>query len=153
MPLEPTAEALREAVARSGTRDAARKQALQIERNPYPSPAYRVLLPGPGTGCRQAIYARGQLGGNDPIAALKREHVAFVVLKRYNRPDPATLPFLAALAREGRRIAVFSPYPQTETRRAGWLSLSCTTLMPGLSAALERPGPVVEIWQIDGPGS
>jgi hypothetical protein len=80
--------------------------------------------------------------------------VAFVVLKRYNRSDPATLPFLAALAREGRRIAVFSPYRDTagaanapamdEGRPEPFLHNTDARIVP----ALERPGPIVEIWQI-----
>jgi hypothetical protein len=96
-----------------------------------------------------------QLGGNDPLQALRAEHVAFVVLKRYNPADPTTLPFLAALARTGWRIAVFSPY-----RDAGALTDEGQRPEPFLHntdtrivAALERPGPVVEIWQIHDPGS
>jgi hypothetical protein len=95
-----------------------------------------------------------QLGGTDPLAAVRREHVAFVVLKRYNDPDPATLPFLAALAREGRRIAVFSPYRDpggagSSRRVEPFLHNTDARIV----AALERPGPIVEIWHIDGPGS
>jgi hypothetical protein len=94
-----------------------------------------------------------QLDGRDPLAALRAEHVAFVVLKRYNRSDPTTLPFLAALAREGRRIAVFSPYRETagavvpamdEGRPEPFLHNTDARIVP----ALERPGPTVEIWQI-----
>jgi hypothetical protein len=109
VPLESTADALREAVARSGRVMPTRTQ-LQIVRDPYPAPAYRVLLIGRGLDADKLYLGLDQLGGSDPLAALRREHVAFVVLKRYNDPDPATLPFLAAVAREGRRIAVFSPY-------------------------------------------
>jgi len=80
--------------------------------------------------------------------------VAFVVLKRYNESDPATLPFLAALAREGRRLAVFSPYrnaaaPGSGPQAVPFLHNTDTRI----DRALERPGPVVEIWQIDGPRS
>ena len=80
--------------------------------------------------------------------------MAFVVLKRYNESDPATLPFLAALAREGRRLAVFSPYrnaaePGSGPQAVPFLHNTDTRI----DRALERPGPVVEIWQIDGPRS
>jgi hypothetical protein len=80
--------------------------------------------------------------------------VAFVVLKRYNDEAPATMPFFAALAREGRRIAVFSPYSSLE--RGGGAPQAEPFLHntdARITSALERPGPVVEIWQIDGPGS
>lgn len=147
VPLEPTADALREAVARSG-REMPLKTRLQLERNPYPSPAYRVLLTGEGLDADKLYVPVAQLGGNDPLAVLRREHVAFVVLKRYNSPDPATLPFLAALAREGRRIAVFSPYQTEGTGQRAEPFLHNTDAR--IVAALERPGPVVEIWQLAG---
>ena len=51
----------------------------------------------------------GELGGPERAEALRRLNVAFVVLKRYNGSDPETMPFLTALAREGRRVAAFSP--------------------------------------------
>jgi hypothetical protein len=55
--------------------------------------------------------------------------LAFVVLKRYNDTAPATMTLLTARA----------PFLHNSDAR--------------ISGALERPGPVVEIWQIDGPGS
>jgi hypothetical protein len=153
VPIESTADALREAVARSG-RDMPVKTRLEIARDPYPSPAYRVFLIGQGLDADKLYMPVSQLGGTDPLAALRREHVAFVVLKRYNEADPATLPFLAALAREGRRIAVFSPYRNaggTESSRRAEPFLHNTDAR--ITSALERPGPVLEIWQIDGFGS
>ena len=154
VPLEPTAEVLREAVGRSG-REMPAKTALQIARDPYPKTAYRLIYLGLGMDADKLYLPYEQLGGNDPLQALRAEHVAFVVLKRYNHADPTTLPFLAALARRGRRIAVFSPYrdvgaPTDEGQRPEpFLHNTDTRIV----AALERPGPVVEIWQIYDPGS
>jgi len=153
VPLEPTAASLREAVERSG-QPMPTKTRLQLERAPYPSPAYRLVYIGFGLDVDKLYLPAEQLSGSDPLAAARREHVAFVVLKRYNDEAPATMPFLAALAREGRRLAVFSPYagagrgsgtPQAEP------FLHNTDAR--ITAALERPGPVVEIWQLNGPGS
>jgi hypothetical protein len=94
------------------------------------------------------------LRGDDPLAALRQEHVAFVVLKRYNDAAPATMTLLTALAGKGRRLAVFSPYSHAGgadgTPRAEPFLHNSDARITG---ALERPGPVVEIWQIDGPGS
>ena len=86
--------------------------------------------------------------------SLRRENVAFLVLKRYNDGAPATMSLLAALAREGRRLAVFSPYrnaaaPGSGPQAVPFLHNTDTRI----DRALERPGPVVEIWQIDGPRS
>jgi hypothetical protein len=130
------------------------KTRLQIERSPYPSPSYRLIYLGFGLDADKLYLPAEQLGGGDAMDVLRREHVAFVVLKRYNASDPATLPFLAALAREGRRIAVFSPYrnavePADNPQAVPFLHNTDARI----DEALERPGPVVEIWQINGPRS
>jgi hypothetical protein len=149
VPLEPTADVLREAVSRSG-QEMPTKTRLQIAREPYPVPAYRLIYLGRGMDVDK-LYLPYEALNQD---ALRRENVAFLVLKRYNDGAPATMSLLAALAGKGRRIAVFSPYsrfagadgtPQAEP----FLHNSDARI----TAALERPGPVVEIWQIDGPGS
>jgi hypothetical protein len=153
VPLEPTAAVLREAVERSG-REMPTKTSLQISRAPYPTPAYRIIYLGRGLDADKLYLSYDQLDGKDPLASLRAEHVAFVVLKRYNRLDPATLPFLAALAREGRRIAVFSPYRDGAGTAAGpamdegrpepFLHNTDTRIV----TELVRPGPIVEVWQI-----
>jgi hypothetical protein len=149
VPLEPTADVLREAVSRSG-REMPTKTRLQIAREPYPAPAYRLIYLGSGLDADKLYMPYEQLSSG----VLRGEHVAFVVLKRYNDGAPATTTLLTVLAGKGRRIAVFSPYshaigadgtPQAEP----FLHNSDARI----TWALERPGPVVEIWQIDGPGS
>jgi hypothetical protein len=75
--------------------------------------------------------------------------VHYVVLKGYNGVSPAAQPLEAALAREARRVAVFTPY------RAGaagavrdaaepFLHNTDTRIVP----ALERPGPEIHIWKL-----
>ena len=146
VPLEPTADVLREAVSRTG-RDMPTKTALQIARDPYPTPAYRVIYLGRGMDADKLYLPYEQLSAE----ALRRERVAFLVLKRYNDEAPATMTLLTALAGKGHRIAVFSPYARADglARVEPFLHNSDARI----TAALERPGPVVEIWQIDGPGS
>jgi hypothetical protein len=153
VPLEPTADVLREAVQRSG-REMPAKTRLQIARDPYPAPAYRLIYLGRGMDADKLYLPYEQLGGNDPAGALRREHVAFLVLKRYNDGAPATMTLLTALGGRSRRIAVFSPYSDAggadgAPRAEPFLHNSDARI----TGALERPGPVVEIWQIDGPGS
>jgi hypothetical protein len=143
VPLEPTAGALREALARSG-KEMPTKTRLQLARNPYPAPAYRLIYIGRGLDADK-LYLPAEALQSDPLAALRAEHVAFVVLKRYNDEAPATLPLTAALAREGRRLAVFSPYREgAATRPEPFLHNTDARI----TAALERSGPVVEIWQL-----
>ena len=115
VPLEPSADVAAEAVQRSG-QAMPTKTRLQIERSPYPSPAYRLIYLGFGLDADKLYLPVEQLSA-DPLGALRREHVAFVVLKRYNDGDPATLPFLSALAREGPAYSRVFTVP--ERRGAG----------------------------------
>ena len=72
------------------------------------------------------------------------------VIKRYNKPDPETLPFLAALAREGRLIAAFSPYrPGVSEAEQARIDPFLHNTDARIDDALERPGPPLEIWQIE----
>lgn len=152
VPLEPTAAVLQEAVARSGL-VLPTKTRLQIARDPYPAPAYRLIYLGRGMDVDKLYLPYEQLGGADPIAALRREHVAFLVLKRYNEATPAMTTLLTALAGTGRRMAVFSPYAHAAGDNTSWAEPFLHNSDARIAATLERPGPVVEIWRIDGPGS
>ncbi len=151
VPLTPTADVLSEAVRRTG-REMPTKTRLQIERRPYPAPAYRVLYLGRGLDADKIYIPYNELDGTDPLAPLRADRVAFVVWKRYNSSDPAALPFLTALAREGRRIAVFSPYRDARAVSGGgsWPEPFLHNTDTRIAAPLERPGPVVEIWQLNG---
>jgi hypothetical protein len=149
VPLEPTADVLREAIRRSG-REMPTKTARQIARQPYPTPAYRLIYLGRGLDADKLYMPYEQLSVN----ALRREGIAFLVLKRYNAGAPSTMTLLMALAGKGRRIAVFSPYSLAAVadgppRAEPFLHNSDARI----TAALDRPGPVVEIWQFDDPGS
>ncbi|MBE3072953.1 MAG: hypothetical protein IMZ67_08260 [Acidobacteria bacterium] len=73
-------------------------------------------------------------------------------MKRYNRADPATRPFLNALAGGAQRIALFSPYSAdvpADVRSAVEPFLHNTDAR--IVASLERPGPLIEIWKVDDP--
>jgi hypothetical protein len=126
------------------------KTARQIARQPYPTPAYRLIYLGRGLDADKLYMPYEQLSVN----ALRREGVAFLVLKRYNDEAPSTMTLLMALAGKGRRIAVFSPYSLAAaadgtSRTEPFLHNSDARI----TAALDRPGPVVEIWQFDDLGS
>lgn len=149
VPLEPTAESLREAVRRSGNAMPT-KTRFQAERNPYPSPAYRLIYLGLGLDADKLYLPLAALDSVGPLEALRGERVAFVVLKRYNDEAPAMQPLTAALARDGRRLAVFSPYREGAAPRPEPFLHNTDAR---ITAALERSGPIVEIWQLNGPGS
>jgi dolichyl-phosphate-mannose-protein mannosyltransferase len=156
VPLTPSRDGLIEALTLNlGSADAAStKFQLQLSLDPYPTPAYRVIYLGHGGLDAEKIYVDDRELGRSGLELLRRLNVAFVVVKRYNRPDLETTLFLTALAREGRRIAAFSPY------RTGLSVAEQARIDPFLhntdrriDDALERPGPPLEIWQLNGPGS
>jgi hypothetical protein len=155
--LTPTRESLVEAVTLKlgGVEQASARLKLQVSLEPYPAPAYRLIYLGTGGLDADKIYVEYEnLGGAAGLSRLRSQNVAFVVVKRYNNPDPATLPFFDALAQNGRRIAVFSPY------RPGMTAAEQARVDPFLhntdiriAGALERPGPMLEIWELNASGS
>jgi hypothetical protein len=150
--LWPSRESLRDALRENlGTLDALPARfALQLQLDPYP-PGYRLIYIGDGGLDADKLYVSYRdLGDGAGLAALRARGVQYVVVKRYNDPQSITLPFLRALAREGRRIAVFSPYRSD----AGPAAVAAVEPFlhntdARIQAQLERPGPLVEIWQLN----
>ena len=155
--LTPSRDGLIEALRRNlGSVEAAStKFQLQLSQNPYPATAYRLIYLGRGGLDAEKIYVDpADLAGKDGIAVLRSLGVEYVVVKRYNREDPDTLPFMTALSREGQRIAVFSPYRRdvSDAERARIEPFLHNT-DARIVDALERPGPPLEIWQLHAPGT
>lgn len=157
VPLTPSREGLVEALTRHvGSPEAASaKFRIQLSVDPYPAPAYRTIFLGRGGLDADKIYVDpAELAGAHGLAPLRRLGVAFVVFKRYNRLDQELAPFVDALAREGRRIAVFSPYrPWVAGPERDRIDPFLHNTDARIADALERPGPPLEIWQLDGSGS
>jgi len=84
------------------------------------------------------------------LQPLRDARVAYAALNRYNNGHPAFDPLQAALAREGRLLATFSPYRAevSPDRRAAVAPFFHNTA-DRIDPALERPGPIVEIWRIN----
>ncbi len=124
------------------------KFAMRLALTPYPSPAYRTIYLGEGGLDQDKIY----LSYHDTDTsdeALRHAGVQFIVLKRYNVPDPAVEPLRERLAKTARLLATFSPYKagadaSTRARVAPFLHNTDTPDDP----ALERPGPGIEVWQV-----
>jgi hypothetical protein len=155
--LTPSRAGLVEALTHNlGSADAASiKFRLQLTLDPYPSPSYRLLYLGRGGLDAEKIYVDPTtLGGPAGLEPLRRLGVTYLLVTRYNKPDPGTLPFLAALTQEGRRVAEFSPYRQgvSEATRARVDPFLHNT-DARIDEALQRPGPPLEIWQLNAPGT
>jgi hypothetical protein len=157
-PVRQSREALVEAL-RFHLGDEARapvKYRLQLAASPYPSPAYRLLYVGEGgkTGAAPGDVDKRYLSPRafsegDGLAALRQAGVRFVVLTRYGPTPPALAGLQAALRRDGRLVASFSPYrsgidparaltPPFRHNGSTWID-----------GSLDRPGPLVDIWRVD----
>ena len=89
----------------------------------------------------------------DRLAPLRQLGIEYVVLKRSNTANPEQQPLEDALARDGRKLAEFTPYRADvpdAARAAVSPYLHNTSAL--IDPALERPGPTVEIWSIARPG-
>lgn len=153
--LTPSREGLVEALTRNvgSAAAASTKFRLQLSVDPYPAPAYRLIWLGRGGLDADKIYV-DPAALSTGLAELRRLGVTYVILKRYNRLDPELMSFVAELSRVGRRIAAFTPYrsdtSDAERRRIEPFLHNTDTR---IESALERPGPPLEIWQLDDPDS
>ncbi len=151
VPLQQSRESLVEALTATvgGPERASTKFAQRLRLDPYPAPAYRTLFLGDGGLDADKIYVSyAEVTGDDALAPLRARGVEVVVWKRYDPPEAVAGDLVAALARGARRLAVFSPYADgaesTAGRPAPFLHNTDTPVDP----ALARPGPVVEVWQL-----
>jgi hypothetical protein len=155
--LTPSRESLVEALTRNlGSAEAAStKFRIQLSLDPYPEPAYRLIWLGSGGLDAEKIYVDpGELSLPDGWSALRQLGVTYVILKRYNHLEPELESFAAELSRRGRLIAAFSPYRPTASDVDRQRSEPFLHNTDGLIVdALERPGPPLEIWQLNGPDS
>jgi hypothetical protein len=155
VPLRQSRDALVEAIrANVGSESrASLKSQLVLGLDPYPAPAYRLIYFGDGGLDLDKIYVLpASLPAGDTLAPLRQLGIEYVVLKRSNTANPEQQPLEEALAREGRKLAEFTPY------RAGVPAAARAAVPPYLhntsaliDAALERPGPTVEIWSMARP--
>lgn len=152
--LTPSREGLREALTRNiGDVGAASiKFRLQLSLDPYPEPSYRLIWLGRGGLDADKIYVDpADLGPANGLAPLERLGVTYVVLKGYNRLDPEMMPLAAELARRARLIAEFSPYrPGTSEAQQARIEPFLHNTDTRIDETLERPGPPLEIWQLNG---
>jgi hypothetical protein len=153
-PLRPSREALVEALRRnlgSETRASAKFQNM-LALEPYPEPSYRLVYLGDDDGfdVDKVFISPSRFADNEGLGALRDQGIRYVVLKQSNTANPSLAGLEAALHKEARRIAVFTPYRRDATPddRAGVPPFMHNTAAR-LHPALERPGPIVEIWQVN----
>lgn len=153
VPLRQSRESLIEALRLTvGSEErATTKFQQQLALLPYPSPAFRTIYLGDGGLDKDKIYISPRVFDTDTtMAPLKALGVQYVVLKRYNVPDASLASLDRALASGGRIVATFSPYrSDMDQGRQARVPPFLHNTDARLDPALERPGPVIEIWRID----
>jgi 4-amino-4-deoxy-L-arabinose transferase-like glycosyltransferase len=154
--LHASRDALVEALrAHLGTESAASvKFQKELDAAASTSPSYRVLYLGrvtDGGFDPDKIYVSPEAFDADSgLAPLRAQRVAYVALNQYNGGHQAFAALNAALQREAHLLATFSPYrkgvgPDRRAATAPFFHNTADRIDP----ALERPGPVIQIWRID----
>jgi hypothetical protein len=82
------------------------------------------------------------------LTVLRDLGVQYVVLKGYNGGSPAAYPLAAALAREARLVAVFTPYRPSPADQTHGVEPFLHNSDARIDSSLERPGPVIEFWKL-----
>jgi hypothetical protein len=117
---------------------------------PYPSPAYRTIFLGDGGLDVDKIYlSPSAFDAGTDLAPLRALGIAYVVVKRFDVDDPVLAPLSAALERDAHLVARVSPYRQDTADVRATVPPFIHNTDARISAALERPGPVVEVWRVD----
>lgn len=152
VPLTQSREGLVEALRANlgDERLASTREQLRLALDRYPSPAYRTIFLGNGGLDPDRIYV-GYAAFEQPrgLAALRELGVTWVIVKRYNNPAPDTRPLVRALEGEGHLVASFSPYRAPGLPASGtWPEPYLHNTDARISAELERPGPLIEIWRL-----
>jgi hypothetical protein len=125
---------------------------LMLGVSPYPQPSFRLIYLGDGALAASAdrVYiVPAEFSSGEGLAPLRRAGIEYVALTRGSATEPGLQELHAALAREGTRVAAFSPY------RIG-TSMAVQAAAPpflhravgAVHRALERPGPTTEIWSV-----
>jgi hypothetical protein len=150
-PLARTRESIIEALRRhlGSESRASIKFQLQLSATPYPSPAYRLIYLGDGGDDPDKIYVSPRAFHDDSLAPILTLGVDYVVLKRYNVDNPALGPLESALRQHATLVTTVSPYradagAAERAATAPFLHNTAARIQP----ALERPGPIVDVWQI-----
>ena len=114
-----------------------------------PSPAYRTFIYGDGGTDVDRIYVLPSEVQQQGLAALRRHQIGYVILKRSNVPNPETAALEAGLKAEAELMAIFSPYaPGTDAATQAAVSPYFHNTATRIHPALERPGPIVEVWRL-----
>jgi hypothetical protein len=151
VPLRPSRAGLDEALtAHLGSPERA---SIRFQRQraltPYPAPAYRTIFLGDGGLDVDKIYLSPSAFDAGDLGPARTLGIAYVVLKRFDVDDSALAPLSEALGRGARLVARFSPYREDATGPRAGVPPFVHNTDARIDQALERPGPVIEVWRVD----
>jgi hypothetical protein len=153
VPIHRSRESLIEALrANLGSEQhASIKFQLEMAIEPPLHPAYRTIYYGDGGRDADKIYVLPrEFDEASSLAPLRRRGIAYVVLKRSNAPNPETVRLEEALAGGAARLATFSPYrPAASEREVAETPPFVHNSSIRVDQALERPGPIVDVWRLN----
>jgi hypothetical protein len=120
----------------------------QLALTPYPEPAYDLVWLGDGGQDKDKIYlSPSRFTSAAGLTPLRDLNIAYVVLNQERGTNAAFEGLERALEREGRLVRRIVPWQDRERPdRAVEPFLHNTDRR--IDQALERPGPVVEIWAV-----
>ena len=149
-PVRRTRESLIEALRKNlGSEERASIKFQLMLASDSRQPAYRLIYLGEGGEDPDKIYVSPKVFETGGLAPLQHLGVQYVVLKQGNVPNPALAALEAALRREGRRIAAFTPYrPDADAASRADVPPYLHNTAARIDSALERPGPGLEIWDV-----
>lgn len=122
---------------------------LRLAVTPWPKPAYRLLWLGEGGLDEDKIYVGyGELR-NASLDVLRANGVEYVVLKRFDRPDPSVAPLAKALDQGARKLRTISPFVEGASSERPPAAPFVHNTDATVSPHLERPGPIIDIYQLE----
>jgi hypothetical protein len=118
--------------------------------DPYPRPAYRLIYLGDTGLDKDKIYVQpAEFSSGAGLEPLRRRGISYVIIKKSNEANPEIGELEAALGREGRRLAEFTPYrPGTTVEERARVPPFLHNTAAVIHNELERPGPIIEVWAL-----
>jgi len=143
--LQPTRAQLTAALQAAGIRPerAGRRSRTLLARTPYPSPAYDLFHIGEGGMDEDKIYIPPEAFSRGVFESTQRSPCVDYIVLKSEAPHGAN-PLSPVVARYSRLVHKQDPFAVSTDRGDGFLP--DFDVKPSLS--VERPGPVIEIWQV-----
>ena len=117
--------------------------------NPYPEPAYDVFWLGEGGLDKDKIYiSPSEFTAARNLAPAKERNIRYVVLNQARGTNPAFRDLEQALDGGATLVGRFVPWGNAENEKEERPEPFLHNTDRTIDERLERPGPVVELWNV-----